>query len=111
MLSKIINNETKQVELGYKEYENFYLENGFSEQDVEQAYDGSWYLLGFAPIAPEPSYAELRAGAYPEMIEQIDMLYHDIDNGLLGEPAKQSSFYLARKSVKDEFPKPEDNVE
>ena len=28
------------------------------EQDVEQAWDGAWYLLGFAPVKPEPTKEE-----------------------------------------------------
>ena len=39
-------------------------------------------------------------------VEQLDLLYHDIDNDKLGEDAKTSEFYLGRKAVKDKFPKP-----
>lgn len=53
----------------------------------------------------EPTYAELRAVAYPDMTEQLDKLYHDIDGGLFGDAAKTSAFYLARKEVKDTYPK------
>lgn len=78
------------------------------DSDVEKAYNGNWYLVGYAPSKPEPTYAELRAEAYPDIVEQLDNLYHDINNGLLGEEAKNASFYLSRKAVKDEFPKPEE---
>lgn len=61
-LSKITNLETKQVEIGYKEDEAFYIENGFSYQEVEQAYNGAWYLKGYAPEKPvEEKEAEVRA--------------------------------------------------
>ena len=61
-LSKITNPETKQVEIGYKEDEAFYIENGFSYQEVEQAYNGAWYLKGYAPEKPtEEKAAEARA--------------------------------------------------
>lgn len=53
----------------------------------------------------EPTYAELRAAAYPDMTEQLDKLYHDIDGGLFGDTAKTSAFYLARKEVKETYPK------
>lgn len=83
---------------------------GWNLNDLEVGFDGKFYFLGFAPEPPVPTYAEARAVAYPEVIEQLDCLYHDIDSGLLGEDAKESSFYLARKAVKDEFPKPEDLI-
>jgi len=34
-----------------------------------------------ADIPPEPTYAELRAEAYPSIQEQLDMLYWDKVNG------------------------------
>ena len=50
------------------------------------------------------TYETQRSNYYPLLGEQLDMLYHDIDNGKLGEDAKISDFYLARKAVKDKFP-------
>jgi hypothetical protein len=44
--------------------------------------------------------------AYPDLREQLDKLFHDIDGGLLGEDAKTGSLYLALKEVKDNNPKP-----
>ena len=38
--------------------------------------------------------------------DQLDMLFKDIDAGLLGEDAKTGSWYLAVKEVKDNNPKP-----
>ena len=40
---------------------------------------------------------------YPSWKEQMDMLYHDIESGLLGEAAKTSSFYTTLKGVKDTY--------
>jgi hypothetical protein len=31
------------------------------------------------------------------------MLYHDIDNGLLGDQAKESNFYTTIKEIKDTY--------
>ena len=53
---------------------------------------------------PEPSYTESRALNYPKIVEQLDKLYHDIDNGTLDETGE---FYAGLKAVKDEYPKPE----
>jgi hypothetical protein len=49
-------------------------------------------------------YAAQRRNAYPKIGEQLDKLFHDIDNGTLG---KTGSFYETIKGVKDDIPKPE----
>jgi hypothetical protein len=48
---------------------------------------------------------EKREKYYSELSEQLDKLYHDIDSGKFGDTAKTGQFYLARKAVKDKFPK------
>jgi len=52
------------------------------------------------------TYETKREAYYGKTVEQLDLLYHDITNDKLGEDAKTSNFYLARKAVKDKFPKP-----
>ena len=42
---------------------------------------------------------------YPDIGDQLDKLYHDIDGGKLGADAKTGDWYLAVKKVKDDFPK------
>ena len=44
--------------------------------------------------------------SYPNINEQLDMLWHDIDGGKFGTDAKTSSFYTSIKNVKDSNPKP-----
>lgn len=50
-----------------------------------------------------PNYAEQRRNTYPKIGEQLDKLFHDIDNGVLD---KTGSFYQSIKEVKDGIPKP-----
>ena len=50
--AKIINEETKLCEVGLGSNANFYQSIGMTEQEVEQGFDGQWYLLGFAPEKP-----------------------------------------------------------
>ena len=45
------------------------------------------------------------ARAYPDVGEQLDQLFWDIDAGKLGADAKTGDWYLAVKKVKDDFPK------
>ena len=60
--AKIINEETKQVSVGTGTNVEFYKSVGMSEMEVEQAYDGSWYVKGFAPEKPvEELQAQVRA--------------------------------------------------
>lgn len=66
MYAKIINEETKQCEVGVGTNTKFYESIGMVEMDVEQAYNGSWYVKGFAPERPETEIiaqqvAELKA--------------------------------------------------
>lgn len=47
------------------------------------------------------AYAGKRQREYPRLNEQLDMLYKDIDAGLLGDAAKSSQFYTTIKQVKE----------
>lgn len=51
--SKVINQETKECEVGIGTNVEYYKKIGMTEQEVEQAYDGRWYLSGFAPKQSE----------------------------------------------------------
>ena len=62
MYAIIINEETKQVSVGTGTNVEFYKSIGMAEMEVEQAYDGSWYVKGFAPEKPvEELQAQVRA--------------------------------------------------
>ena len=56
--AKVINEQTKECEVGIGTNIEFYKKLGMTEQDVEQAYNGSWYLVGYAPVKPEPTIQE-----------------------------------------------------
>ena len=43
---------------------------------------------------------------YKGIAEQLDLLWHDIDNGKLGADAKTGGFYTTIKALKDKYPKP-----
>lgn len=78
---------------------------GYTLMEVEEGWNGIYYLAGHVPPEPSITYTELRQQAYPQLTEQLDMLYHDIDQGKLGIIAKDSSFYLVLKQVKETYPK------
>ena len=60
--AKILNEETKACEVGTGTNTAFYKSVGMSEMEVEQAYNGQWYLKGYVPEKPiEEKEAEVRA--------------------------------------------------
>jgi len=43
---------------------------------------------------------------YKSLPDQLDQLYHDIDDGKFGADAKTGAWYTAIKAVKDKYTKP-----
>lgn len=75
MYAKIINEETKQCEVGTGTNTKFYESIGMTEIDVEQAYDGQWYVKGYAPVQPEPTEyekAQARIAVLKAEIARVD---------------------------------------
>lgn len=56
--AKVIDETTKLCEVGIGTNAKFYKSIGMTEMDVEQAYNGQWYVKGFAPVQPEPTEYE-----------------------------------------------------
>jgi hypothetical protein len=85
---------------------------------------GQWKLSGNTYSGLEwrddtitkPTEAELQAAynagkyvyerQYPAINDQLDLLWHDINDGKISTAAKSSSWFLAVKAVKDANPKP-----
>lgn len=59
--AKIINEQTKEVQVGVGCSDEYYIEIGMTLMDVEQAYTGKWYVEGYAPVQPEPTVEEKEA--------------------------------------------------
>ena len=74
--------------------------------------DGNFVTIDETKIAEEvkrlqadydsKKYQRDRSTEYPELPEQLDMLFHAIDAGALD---KTSAFYTTLKAVKDKYPK------
>ena len=75
--AKITNEETKECSIGVGTNVEFYQSVGMTEMDVEQAYNGNWYVSGYAPAQPEPTYVQKRLAEYPPISDQLDMIYWD----------------------------------
>lgn len=50
------------------------------------------------------TFSQARKTEYPSIAEQLDLLWHAIDEGKFGDTAKTSSFYTTLKAVKDKYP-------
>ena len=51
--AKVVNDNTKQCDVGTASNIKFYISIGMTEMDVEKGFDGNWYLTGFAPKQSE----------------------------------------------------------
>ena len=51
--SKVENEDTKVCSVGIGNAIDFYKSIGMTEMEVEQGYDGQWYLQGYAPQKPK----------------------------------------------------------
>lgn len=69
--AKIINEKTKQCDVAF----GTYIPDGFTEMDVEQAYNYSWYVAGYAPVKPDPTKEEISALREQAYIKEVDILH------------------------------------
>lgn len=58
LYAKIVDEETKRCNVGEGTNEEFYKSIGMEKMDVEKAYNGTWYVAGYAPAKPEPTAQE-----------------------------------------------------
>lgn len=70
--AKIVNEETKQCDVGIGTNTEFYESVGMTEMDVEQAYNGNWYVEGYAPEEPAPTWEEVDKARVQYRREHID---------------------------------------
>lgn len=115
MYAKIIDETTKQCQVGIGTNIEFYKSIGMTEMDVEQAYDGQWYVKGYAPVQPEPTIDEQnavisdkRASEYARLIDKLHA--EKTRKTVLGEWTEELELeYVAKvkaltKQIQDENP-------
>ena len=74
--AQIIDEETKQVDIGTGTNITFYKSIGMTEMNVEQAYNGQWYVAGYAPTQ---SLDELKS----EKLSELTSITSKFDNQLV----------------------------
>lgn len=99
MYAKIENVETKECSVGLGTNAAFYESIGMTEMDVEQAYDGKWYVKGYAPEKPQPvinqeRIAELKANIAATDSVVLELVENALLNGgNLGMPTSTDTDY------------------
>lgn len=56
--AKMENENTKECSVGLGTDDEYYKSIGMTKIDVEQAYNGQWYVKGYAPEKPEETLQE-----------------------------------------------------
>lgn len=112
--AQIVNEKTKQCNVGIGTNTDFYRSIGMREMDVEEGYDGQWYLEEYAPEKPAPTWEEVDQ-------ERIQYRKIHIDDRTLARQRKQANgtwtsedeqAYLALDAevtayIEEHFPYPE----
>tara|TARA_A100000172_G_scaffold77416_1_gene61782 strand:- start:366 stop:641 length:276 start_codon:yes stop_codon:yes gene_type:complete len=87
-----------------KKYVNGVLMDLTPEEEIQLENDKKNHTSKDEIIVEQPPYKEQRRNAYPEIEDQLDMLWHSIDQ----DPqlkSKYFDFYEAIKAVKVKYPK------
>ena len=67
-----------------------------SDEDLNNAFDA----------LPDTTYQKQRLKEYPRISDQLDQLYHDIEQGRFGVAATYGDWYVGITIVKNKYPKP-----
>lgn len=108
--AKVINEKTKQCDVGIGTNTAYYVSLGMSEMDVEQSCNGSWYLVGYVP---ELTKEEIRIMRQERYVVEADPIRYDYDEALArGEETSEAlkQEWLAKKDeIRADLPYPEEN--
>lgn len=116
MYAKIVDEETKRCEVGLGTNGKFYQSIGMSEMEVEQAYNGVWYVKGYAP-QPSIEYQneQIRQQRQARYEVESDPLRLDYDEALAREQDNAEQLkqeWLASKDkIREELPYIEESDE
>jgi hypothetical protein len=72
MFAKIVDEETKRCIVGSGEDSEFYSSIGMTENDVEQAWNGLWYLSGYAPEKPKEVITKEEIAELQQYLNETD---------------------------------------
>ena len=104
--AKIINEETKQCEVGIGTNVDFYESIGMTQMDVEQAWNDLWFVQGCAPEKPEGIAKEDRIRELKEQLNSTDYkIIKCSECSLAGEelPYDIVELHAERQALRDEI--------
>lgn len=107
--AKIINEETHEVQVGVGCDDAYYEEIGMYKMGVEQAYNGLWYVAGFAPVQPEPTPEEAKQQRIAELKVELSKTDYKIikcsEYQLAGVdlPYDIAELHTQRQALRDEI--------
>lgn len=77
--AKIINNQTKQCDVGLGTNTEVYTKLGYTLQEVEKSdLDGNWYLMGYAPMKTDEEKAQEEA----QRIAMLNLTAADVERAI-----------------------------
>ncbi len=79
--AKIINEETKKCEVGIGTNEKFYQSISMQKMEVEQAYNGDWYLSGYVPEKPQSLINQEKINELKSKLAKTDYICIKIAEG------------------------------
>lgn len=83
LYAKIVDEKQKLCDVGVGTNVSFYQSIGMREMDVEEGYDGKWYLEGYAPVEPVEHKNEIiRQERQVRFAQEADPLRFDYDEAL-----------------------------
>lgn len=89
--AKIINEKTKEVQVGLGTNDEYYIAHGFKKLEVEQCvWNGAWYLAGFCPEEPAEHAKERRVNEIKAELYKKDIKSARSVRAILAETATEA---------------------
>ena len=102
--AKVENEQTKVCSVGLGTNAKFYESIGMTEMEVEQGYDGSWYVQGYAPMKPQELVVqEALEQAKAERAEEVEALTVEVEGMVFdADETSQARMSVAASSRTDD---------
>lgn len=115
--AQIINEQTKQCDVGLGTDIKFFNSIGMKEMEVEQGHDG-WYIKGYAPKKPQELINQEKISEYQKYLADTDYVVVKISEAiaendeklLLELKNKYSSVLQKRKEARNNIKELEKNI-
>ena len=103
--AKVTNEQTKECMVGLGTNIEFFKSMGMTEQEVEQAYNGSWYLVGYVPQKPN----DVQIQELEKQIEELntkmlrDIIILNDENASEQEKTQAQTYFNNKLAQKQEL--------